>query len=249
MNKNAKRFLTGFFSLMIIFSSAPSIPTYAAKIDFSIVYEKYVNLVDHLSQQDFIDAGNALSNEPNFEVMSEEKRNAYIMKFIVDKYNPKQTSESQVSTYSYSSPPTSYGYLNTAEQALASAHPFQASQYYISSQAAINYTNQKFGYSGFQDKSDAFRHACWNAILTMRIGSSAAKSWTNAHESTSSGIDKQMDLFNNALGRSICVSSGYESLSSGQAYATPALANKVYSAIKAGQGRIIVNGSLVSSAF
>lgn len=93
--------------------------------------------------------------------------------------------------------------------------------------------------------SDAFRHTCWSAILTKRIGETNTKKWTDAHESTSSGIDKQMDLFNNTLGRSIGRNYGQNYPD----YVNKEIADKSYSAIKAGQGRIIVNNNLVSSAF
>lgn len=63
---------------------------------------------------------------------------------------------------------------------------------------------------------DAFRHAYWNASLVKAMGSlfgpsylegkalhgvERATAWTTAHEQNSSGIDKQMDLHNNNVGR------------------------------------------------
>ena len=238
MNKKIKKLLLGFLSLMLFFNFNLSIHANAA-VNTDKVYEKYVNLVADLSAQDFINADNALSNEPNFKKMNENEKDYYVMEFIVNNY--KQV-------YSYL--PIGSSHLNPAEQALASAHPFQATQYYISSQVAIDYTVSKFGYNGYQNASDAFRHAFWNSVLTMRIGSTAAKTWTDAHESTSSGIDKQMDLFNNGLGRSICVSKGYENLNASSnviGLVTKELSDSVYSAISSGQGKIIVNGTLVAS--
>ncbi|WP_438816476.1 DUF6973 domain-containing protein, partial [Streptobacillus moniliformis] len=57
-----------------------------------------------------------------------------------------------------------------------------------------------------QDNSDRFRHCLWNALKKQYIETSAAEKLATAHEYTSSGIDKQMDLHNNAVGRGIKVS-------------------------------------------
>lgn len=124
-------------------------------------------------------------------------------------------------------------------------HPFEATQFYGSSQVAINYTKTKFGRNGFQDASDAFRHAMWNGNLTQRIGASRAKVWTDAHEAYSSGIDKQMDLHNNQLGRTIGKNYG----STNPGINVKNMADKIYSEIKAGKGKVIKNNKLVSSKF
>lgn len=103
----------------------------------------------------------------------------------------------------------------------------------------------KFGYNGYKDASDAFRHAMWNGNLTQRIGSARAKVWTDAHEAKSSGVDKEMDLFNNGLGRTI--GSKYGSHSNG--LAVKSMSDEIYSSIKSGKGRVIKNDKLVNSAF
>lgn len=41
--------------------------------------------------------------------------------------------------------------------------------------------------------------------MKKAMGESAAEEWATAHEYKSSGLDKEMDLFNNAVGRSINV--------------------------------------------
>ena len=66
------------------------------------------------------------------------------------------------------------------------------------------------------DAANAYRHAMWNALLTQRIGESAAEAWTNAHEAWSEeelarihggGFTRaehtEMDFHNNEVGRSI----------------------------------------------
>ena len=42
--------------------------------------------------------------------------------------------------------------------------------------------------------------------MKQSIGATAAEKWATAHEYNSYGIDKQMDLHNNYIGRSIYVS-------------------------------------------
>jgi len=86
---------------------------------------------------------------------------------------------------------------------------------------AINYTNQYFsGWSQYQDKADALRHAIWNAFLAKEAGSyrnwsyqcnDFAQQFTYAHEiggikpdnmsDEEYYLDQEMDLHNNSIGR------------------------------------------------
>ena len=52
-------------------------------------------------------------------------------------------------------------------------------------------------------KSDAFRHAFWNALDTAEFGEVVTKLFTDAHEYGQTGIDVNMDLNNNKVGRDI----------------------------------------------
>lgn len=99
-----------------------------------------------------------------------------------------------------------YGKLNAVERKLALAHPVQAVKVYNASKVATAKTIEVYGYNGWQDNSDAFRHCLWNALMKQSIGRTMAAQWATAHEYTSSGIDKRMDLHNNAVGRDINVS-------------------------------------------
>ncbi len=96
--------------------------------------------------------------------------------------------------------------LNPAEKELALKHPLQAIKVYDCASKATNATIEYYGTNGWQNNSDAFRHCCWNALMKKAMGESAAEQWATAHEYESSGLDKEMDLFNNAVGRSINVS-------------------------------------------
>lgn len=53
---------------------------------------------------------------------------------------------------------------------------------------------------------DAFRHCVWNCLMAQRIGASEAEKFATAHENSgpsSIPFDNQMDLHNNATGRSL----------------------------------------------
>ena len=93
-----------------------------------------------------------------------------------------------------------YGNLNSAERELALKHPIQAVTVYNCANKATDATIAYYGTNGWQDNSDAFRHCCWNALMKSAMSASDANAWATAHEADSSGIDKDMDLFNNAVG-------------------------------------------------
>lgn len=125
--------------------------------------------------------------------------------------------------------------LNPAERELLLKHPLQAIQVFNCANKATDATVEYYGTNGWQDNSDAFRHCSWNALMKKAIGESAADEWATAHEYESSGLDKEMDLFNNAVGRSIDVTGKSDS--------------EIYNAVKNkvvnGDCRRIVNNELV----
>lgn len=98
-----------------------------------------------------------------------------------------------------------YNNLNPAEKELLLKHPLQAIKVFDCANKATNATIEYYGTNGWQDNSDAFRHCCWNALMKKAMSEGAAEEWATAHEYESSGLDKEMDLFNNAVGRSINV--------------------------------------------
>ena len=55
--------------------------------------------------------------------------------------------------------------------------------------------------------NDAFRHTYWNARLTIEFGERWTRAFTTAHEGSASNpaVREAMDLYNNAVGRSIGV--------------------------------------------
>jgi len=75
--------------------------------------------------------------------------------------------------------------------------------------AAHSATFAKFGRSGDDDESDAWRHCYWNAIMTKSMGAGTAKTIGDNHEDMGPNYDlatvsparTRMDLWNNAVGR------------------------------------------------
>lgn len=128
-----------------------------------------------------------------------------------------------------------YNNLNPAEKDLLLKHPLQAIHVFNCANKATDATIEYYNINGWQDNSDAFRHCCWNALMKKAIGESAANEWATAHEYESSGLDKEMDLFNNVVGRSINVTDKTDS--------------EIYNAVKDkvvnGDCRRIVNNELV----
>ena len=83
-------------------------------------------------------------------------------------------------------------------------------------EAAFMETIRRFGRNGHNDKSDAFRHCFWSAILARDIGFQDAMRFTTAHESSPKNRleERRMDLHNNRVGLDIGRASGTnESLS------------------------------------
>ena len=61
-------------------------------------------------------------------------------------------------------------------------------------------------YSGLNDRRDAFRHAYWMALTTMRTNKDFAYRLGNAHEADGpNNAEKRMDLFNNYQGRHVAL--------------------------------------------
>lgn len=75
----------------------------------------------------------------------------------------------------------------------------------MSKDTAFNETTSRFGYNGHNDRSDAFRHCFWSAVLARDIGYYWAKAFTDAHESNPGQPpeEKEMDLHNNSVGLNI----------------------------------------------
>src|SRR5690606_32975785 len=89
------------------------------------------------------------------------------------------------------------------EKNLIKSFPYHAYAIYKNRPIAENATIVKFGFNGRNDKSDAFRHAYFNALNAMKLGAYFAELFSTAHESETPVnliLEKEMDLFNNNIG-------------------------------------------------
>lgn len=98
-----------------------------------------------------------------------------------------------------------YNNLTSDEQMYIKSHPHHAFAIKESKEKAFAETIKYFGINGRNDKSDAFRHCFWSAILARELGYQNALQFTNAHESDPRNLpdEKAMDLQNNSIGLSI----------------------------------------------
>ena len=95
--------------------------------------------------------------------------------------------------------------MTPQEQQYVLTHPHHSISIKRAKEAAYAETKKVFGYNGKNDKSDAFRHCFWSALLARDIGYSGALQFTTAHESwpLNPAAEKKMDLHNNLVGLSI----------------------------------------------
>jgi hypothetical protein len=94
------------------------------------------------------------------------------------------------------------GKLNAAEWGLLRAHPYNGLKAIYAGITTTGLTTKFWTRATWwMGNGDAFRHATWNWSICKEVDCSWAKTWTDAHESESNGIDKEMDLFNNSKGR------------------------------------------------
>lgn len=95
--------------------------------------------------------------------------------------------------------------LTQREQQYILLHPTHALIISETKDIAFKETQLRFGINGHNDKSDAFRHCFWSALLTRKIGYDGAREFTTAHESSPTNVpaEKGMDLHNNSVGLNI----------------------------------------------
>lgn len=110
--------------------------------------------------------------------------------------------------------------LNEAEQDLCFEHPTSAPVVFACKELADKQVARYYGNNVDGTESNAFRHACWNAYMTLYLGEDLAEEFANAHEALGDdimGLEKadgytyrehcNMDFHNNEVGRS-CVQQG-----------------------------------------
>lgn len=120
-----------------------------------------------------------------------------VRELIVNKINSKTSISLSAKSYDV------FGQQLTGEElSLVSLYPSIATIVYDDAKFASGQANYLYQPSTlWKGNGDAFRHAYWNALLHHDIGDQLATAFTTAHEANSSGVDKEMDLNNNAIGR------------------------------------------------
>ena len=94
--------------------------------------------------------------------------------------------------------------------------PYSAYQAKIGREIAEKYIKPLFGKEKDGTRANAFKHALWNAYMTLMLGSEVAKGIADAHEAPFvndptlyEGIPNyehsEMDFYNNAVGRGLAV--------------------------------------------
>ncbi len=99
-----------------------------------------------------------------------------------------------------------FGDLTKEEKLLVVAFPVQALIIRENKEPAETETENRFGFSARNDKSDAFRHAFFNAMNSNDAGDTVARLFSTAHESEVPAnliLEVQMDLHNNDIGHTI----------------------------------------------
>lgn len=108
--------------------------------------------------------------------------------------------------------------LTQAELVLLASHPWWINKTRNASDDAKARAGVVFPGPQYRTRADAFRHAYWNVLLSKRIAPWWAQAFATAHEQESTGIDRDMDLHNNAKGRAIYAAHASASEASLSAY-------------------------------
>lgn len=98
-----------------------------------------------------------------------------------------------------------YSTLTEGEKRYVKRHPVNAYKISECKNKAVAETRKRFGHNGRNDRSDAFRHCFWSALLAREIGYQQALEFTTLHESQPGNElkEKIMDLHNNSVGADI----------------------------------------------
>ena len=96
--------------------------------------------------------------------------------------------------------------LTPSEKAYLLRHPDHVSAIEVAADKALAEAQRRFRGPGLHNgDGDAFRHCYRSALLARDIGAGGARAFTTAHEGHSSNPagEREMDLWNNAVGISI----------------------------------------------
>lgn len=141
-----------------------------------------------------------ISTYGSFDSMSKEESDAIVLDFIREELD-RPTTRGAINFPEKIA--NKWNSLTKKEKELVLANPGEAAQVGICTSTAT--TQVKWSFSdGTSDggNGNAFKHTFWNMLMCATIGGPRAKVWADAHESESSGINTQMDYYNNNVGRS-----------------------------------------------
>jgi len=171
--------------------------------------------------------------------LTEEQSDVYIMERLEEIYDRKNQSKIRLKSNGL---PYSKSILNAQEQALFKQNPTKGLNVCAMAKYATDRAQQLFQSGTLHNgNGDAFRHAYWSGRMTNAYGAAYAEKWGNAHESTSSGIETDMDKWNNGVGR------GTATEIKGSQYWTPRFEQAILSKISKGICCRIVNGKAVKT--
>jgi len=137
-----------------------------------------------------------------------------------------------------------YAHLNSIEKKLFKNNRAKALLCLANGKLALKYSEDMYKSNVLHNgNGDAFRHTLWNCGMAIDVGQSFAKKWADAHENGASGqpkLEKEMDLFNNKVGRGLAKT--YPNTVSHNTFK-----NNTRAKVRAGKCRIISNNKLVKS--
>ena len=165
--------------------------------------------------------------------------------------NPNKISRA---SYDYSKLlPTSKDMLNAKEKEVFNSNPAYGLSVLLQASYANSQEAGRFGSNTWATNGDAFRHALWNALGAHFTSQSYMEKFATAHEKGSAdynanSIDTQMDLKNNASGRSLVKSMDLPSNPPNGMVIPYLISNNIATATKNGKlVRFVANGVQYSS--
>ena len=211
---------------------------YIANIDFNYFYNS-TNIGDDVKKdlkriQEFISA--------------KEKYTIEDLNTVIEPANTNINNSSRAG-YDYSKLlPTSKDVLNANEKVVFNSNPAYGLSVLLQASYANSQEAGRFGSNTWATNGDAFRHALWNALGAHFTSQSYMERFATAHETGSSdynanSIDTQMDLKNNASGRSLVKSMVLPSNPPNGMVIPYLISNNIATATKNGKlVRFVVNG-------
>lgn len=107
-----------------------------------------------------------------------------------------------------------YNEKGASQGAMIWQNPLDSFEAYRTASEAREGAEARYPNSLHNGEGDAFRHAYWSYLLSKKIGATAAKEITDAHERSESDLTRPgeivMDLYNNRFGRGLTESKNKE---------------------------------------